>query len=72
MSAPSRHILASAIIGNLVRRDLRVVTVLADAGVSPRYLNWTIEAAARDLGVSLDSLLHRLERVLAAAPSAAA
>ncbi len=71
MLAPSRHTLAAAVIGNLVRGDLRVVAVLADAGVSPRYLDWTLEAAARDLGISLDSLVHRLERVLSTVPSAA-
>jgi len=72
MVISSRHALASAVIGNIVRRDLRVVSVLADAGVSPRYLDWTLEAAARDLGVSLDTLLQRLDRVLASASSAAA
>lgn len=72
MVTATRPALASDVIGNLVRRDLRVVAVLADAGVSPRYLHWTLEAAASDLGVSLEALLQRLERILSAAHSAAA
>jgi hypothetical protein len=51
-------------------RQLRIVDVvkvcpgavrhLADLGISPRYLYWTIESAARDLGINCDRVVSRL------------
>jgi len=47
-------------VGDLVRRDPRLMPVLADLGITPRYLFWTLEDAARDLGVSLDRIDARI------------
>ena len=47
-------------VGDLVRGDPRLMPVLADLGITPRYLFWTLEDAARDLGVSLDRIDARI------------
>ena len=68
----NREALASSTIANLARRDLRIVMILADAGVSPRYLNWTLDAAAHDLDIGLDALLDRIRTVIGRSASVAA
>jgi hypothetical protein len=50
-------------IAELVRRDSRVVLALADVGIGPRYLHWSVEASARDLGINLDRVAARLRLV---------
>jgi hypothetical protein len=67
-----RDLVAGKTIGELVRRNVRAVTVFADAGISPRYVSWTVADAALDCGVSVDSLLARLERVFGESKPAAA
>ncbi len=57
--------LAGISIGEIARRNVRAVLVLADAGISPRYIGWSVAEAARECGVNLDALLARLERALA-------
>jgi hypothetical protein len=52
-------------IGDLARNQPRVVLALADLGISPRYLNWTLEAASRDLGINTDRVISRLRPLLA-------
>lgn len=59
-----RDLVAGTTVGELARRNIRAMLVFADAGISPRYAAWTVRQAARDCGVSVDSLLSRLERVL--------
>jgi hypothetical protein len=44
---------------------------LADLGISPRYLHWTIESAARDLGLNCDRVVSRLQPTIALASNAA-
>jgi hypothetical protein len=45
---------------DIVRSDPSLVTALADSGITPRYLYWTVEAAARDLDLNLNQLVRRL------------
>ena len=52
--------LSTMTVLQLVRSNLRAITVLADAGISPRYLDWTVRSAADDCGVNLDRLAYRL------------
>lgn len=52
--------LGSQRVIDLVRTDARVVTALADLGISPRYLYWTVAAAAANAGANLDRLAARL------------
>lgn len=61
--------LATTSIGEIARRNVRAVLVLADAGISPRYVAWTVAEAALDCGINLDRLLARLERALTVAPA---
>jgi hypothetical protein len=58
------RILGSQRVIDLVRSDVRVVPVLADLGISPRYLYWTLASAAADAGANLDRLAARLTAVL--------
>ena len=58
--APSRII-------DLVKANSRVITALADLGIGPRYLYWTVDEVSRDLGLSLDRICSRINRVLAPA-----
>ncbi len=62
---------ASAIQGRriveLARLDRRAAFVLADLGISPRYLDWTLESATRDAGIDLSRVVDHLGRVLAVA-----
>ncbi len=64
--------LAGRTVGELARRDIQALLTFADAGISPRYVAWTVMDAARDCGVSLESLLARLERLLGSDSRAAA
>ena len=57
--------LSTMTVLQLVRSNLRTVTVLADVGISPRYLDWTVRAAADACGVNLDRLTHRLNLLAA-------
>jgi hypothetical protein len=52
--------LESQPIVDIVRRDPRLVVVLADLGITPRYLYWTVEDVARDLDINLAQLCRRL------------
>ena len=52
--------LSTITVLQLVRSNLRTVSVLADLGISPRYLEWTVRSAADDCGVNLDRLAYRL------------
>ena len=54
------HPLAGQRISDVVRFDAAPVHVFADLGIGPRYLNWTIEAAARAQGVDLESIIRAL------------
>ncbi len=54
-------------IVDLVRRWPATIRQLADLGISPRYLEWTIEAAAGDLGINCDRVVSRLQPVIARA-----
>ena len=51
-------------IVELVRADSRVVMALADLGISPRYVYWTLEEAAADLQLSLDRVISGSPRSL--------
>ena len=45
---------------DLVRAKPSVILELADLGISPRYLEWTLQDASRDLGINLDRVLSRV------------
>ena len=45
---------------DLVREEPGIILQLADLGISPRYLDWTVEAAAGDLGLNLDRTLAKI------------
>lgn len=62
--------LRSCRVIDLVREQPRVVLCLADLGISPRYLDWTIEDASKDLGINLDRVVSRLRPVVDAPPAA--
>lgn len=47
-------------VGELARANPRAVLALADLGIGPRYLSWSVEASARDLGINLDRVAARL------------
>jgi hypothetical protein len=51
-------------ISDLVRTDVRVVRVLVDLGISPRYLHWTVNSVAEDRGISVDLIVDALTVVL--------
>lgn len=72
MEMQIRAVVSGWTVGELVRSNVRTLTVLADAGITPRYASWTVADAAVDCGVSMDSLLARLERVMAIRPASAA
>lgn len=57
--------LSTLTVNELVRKNVRAVMVLADLGISPRYLEWTVQSAAEDCGVNLDHLAYRLNRLAA-------
>jgi hypothetical protein len=54
-------------IVELVRADARAVMALADLGISPRYVYWTLEEAAADLQLSLDRVIRRFTELAPAA-----
>ena len=45
---------------DLVRARPSVILDLADLGISPRYLEWTLQDASLDLGINLDRVLSRV------------
>lgn len=51
-------------VAELVRANPRAILALADLGIGPRYLNWSVEASARDLGINLDRVAARLGTVV--------
>lgn len=51
-------------VGEVARMNPRSVLALADLGIGPRYLHWSIEASARDLGINLDRVAARLGATL--------
>lgn len=53
---------------DIIRMDPRVIVALADLGISPRYLYWTLDSAIRDLGLNFDRALARLEQAVTPAP----
>ena len=55
-------------IVDLVRTNPRLVIILADLGISPRYLEWTLESAANDLGINLDRAVARIQPAVIAIP----
>jgi hypothetical protein len=52
---------------DLVRVEPAVILELADLGISPRYLEWTLAAASRDLGINLDRVVARVGLVVKSA-----
>jgi hypothetical protein len=56
---------------DLVRVEPAVILELADLGISPRYLEWTLQDASRDLGINLDRVVSRV-RLMFDAPRARA
>jgi hypothetical protein len=56
--------LREARVIDLVRSEPSVVIELADLGISPRYLDWTLKDAARDLGINLDRVVDRIRPIL--------
>ena len=53
--------LRSARVIDIVRAEPGVILDLADFGISPRYLDWTLEAATIDLGVNLDRVVSKVQ-----------
>ncbi len=49
---------------DLVRVEPGIILQLADLGISPRYLEWTVEDASEDLGINLDRVVSRLGPML--------
>ena len=49
---------------DLVRVEPSVILELADLGISPRYLEWTLQDASRDLGINLDRVMARVRPVI--------
>jgi hypothetical protein len=49
---------------DLVRANSHVIAALADLGISPRYLYFTIDEASRELGINLDRACSRIYREL--------
>jgi hypothetical protein len=54
---------------DLVRVEPSVILELADLGISPRYLEWTLQDASRDLGINLDRVVARVQPVVESARS---
>lgn len=52
-------------VREVVQMNPRSVLAFADLGIGPRYLYWSIEASARDLGINLDRVAARLGTALA-------
>jgi hypothetical protein len=55
--------LLDLLIRDLVRRFPRALVALADLGITPRYAQWTVRAAADDLRLSHDRVTARLRAV---------
>lgn len=53
--------LRSARVIDIVRAEPGVIFDLADFGISPRYLEWTLEDATTDLGLNLDRVVSRMQ-----------
>jgi len=51
-------------VGEIARANPRAILALADLGIGPRYLFWSLEAAARDLGINVDKVVARLSAAL--------
>ena len=51
---------------DLVKSHSAAADVLAGVGVQPSHLEWTLEAAMRDLAVNVVSVERELERVIPA------
>lgn len=63
MTSPA-HSFATLLIGDVVRSDVAAAQVFADLGIGPRYLFWTLEAAAKAQGISIDTLMNALRDIL--------
>ena len=62
----ARELVTQRII-DVVRTRPAAMVSLADLGIGPRYLYWTLESACRDLGINLDRVVSRLMPALAPA-----
>lgn len=56
--------LRKARVIDLVRVEPSVILELADLGITPRYLEWTLQDASRDLGINLDRVVARVQPVV--------
>jgi len=56
--------LRNARVIDLVRVEPSVILELADLGITPRYLEWTLQDASRDLGINLDRVVARVQPVV--------
>jgi hypothetical protein len=52
-------------VADLVKCEPRVIMQLADLGIGPRYLDWTIASACAELGVNVDRAVSRLSPFVA-------
>jgi hypothetical protein len=59
--------LREARVIDLVRVQPAVILEFANLGISPRYLEWTLADASRDLGINLDRVVSRVRSVFAGA-----
>jgi hypothetical protein len=56
--ANREHPLASQRIADIVRFDATTAQVFADLGIGPRYLFWTVKAAANAQGVDVEAVVR--------------
>lgn len=54
------HPLAAQRVGDIVRFDMATAQVLADNGIGPRYMAWTLESAVRASGADLEAVIRSL------------
>lgn len=54
---------------DVVRARPVAMVALADLGIGPRYLYWTVESACRDLEINVDRVVSRLMASLAPVPA---
>jgi hypothetical protein len=62
--------LRDARVIDLVRAEPAVILELANFGISPRYLDWTLRDATDDLGISLDRVVSRVYPIVDPPPPA--
>lgn len=54
------HPLAAQRIADIVRLDLATAQTLADLGIGPRYLYWTLRDAAHERGADLEEVIRAI------------